>query len=135
MSEQARDRYVGNFIESADLMHSDPVTLAIADAIPPGTEKSADGRLIDRPIIAFEKTDKRFILSKTNERLVKAMHGSKPRSWTGQPITLTVRYLPKAFGETNVPTVRVVLPDGVPMPMACRKHYGQAQPISGGQRG
>ena len=123
-----REQFVGDFVESADLMRGDPVTLVIEDVIKPNTEKSADGRPIDRPIVVFEKATKRFIVSKTNERLIKAMHGSRPSEWKGKPLTLTVRYLETAFGEKNVPTIRVVLSEGIPMPFSCRKHYGRATP-------
>lgn len=130
MSSTAPPRFEGDFVESADLMNSKPVTLTISEVIKPGSEQSKDGRMIDRPIIAFEKATKRFVVSKTNERLLKAMFGPKPAEWVGQQVTLTVRYLKQAFGESNVPTVRVVLPDDVPMPWSCRKHYGQEKPFA-----
>lgn len=123
------DKFEGHFLESADLMASRPVTLTISGIVPPNTEKAADGRLIDKPIIAFEKTDKRMIIGKTNERIIKSFLGSKPNEWVGQKVTVMVRYLKAAFGESNVPTLRIVPPEGKPIPFACRKHWGQEMPF------
>lgn len=121
-------RFEGEYVESADLMGGAPVTLVVKDVIPPNTEKSADGRLVDKPIIVFEGARKRFVMGKTNERIVKAMHGRKPSQWIGKSVTLGVRYLKSAFGENNVPTVRVIPPAGVAIPFAARKHYGSDKP-------
>ncbi len=125
-----RQQYEGDFVESADLMRSGQVTLTIAAVVPPGTERSKDGRPIDLPIIAFEGATKRFVCSKTNERIVKAIHGPKVADWVGKQITLQVRYLRQAFGEWNVPTLRVVPPEGIPIPMAARKYFGKSEPFS-----
>lgn len=130
MSDEGKpQRFEGDFLESADLMHSDPVRVKIAKVIPPNTEKAADGRLIDRPIIEFHKAHKRFILSKTNVRLMKSLFGPTPAEWVDKEVTLGVRYLKTAFGEKNVPTVRVIVPDGSPMPFGARKHYGSPTPF------
>jgi hypothetical protein len=125
--DAAMARFEGHFVESADLM-SKQVTLTIAGVVPPNTEADAKKKLINRPILSFNKTSKRLILGKTNERIIRAIHGPKASGWLGKAITLSVRYLPEAFGEKNVPTVRVVPPVGIPLPMNCRKHYGMETP-------
>lgn len=121
------ERFEG-FLESSDLMQCPPVRLTIAGVSQPGSEKAKDGRVIDKPIIAFEGTNKRMILGKTNERLIKSLHGARPADWAGKTIVIGVRYLASAFGFTNVPTIRVILPKGAPMPFSCNKHYGSAKP-------
>lgn len=123
-----REPYKGDFIESSDLMATAAVRLRIAEVFAPGTQKCATGRDIDRPVLTFVHVEKRWVVSKTNERLLKAIFGPKTTAWIGQDITLGVRYLREAFGERNVPTVRVIMPDGIPMPYAARKHYGFATP-------
>lgn len=123
------ERFEGDFLESADLMQIKSVSLEILGATEPNTEKAADGRLIDKPIIGFKGTPKRMILGKTNVRNIKAEHGAKPSEWAGKRITIEIRYLKKAFGETNIPTLRVI-PQTVPIPFASRKHMGQPEPFS-----
>jgi hypothetical protein len=127
--DAAMARYEGHFIESADLMQRS-VTLTINGVVPPGVEKDKNGKgkVIEKAILSFDKTSKRFILGKTNERILKAIHGKKASGWIGKPVTLCVRYLPEAFGEKWVPTCRVMPPSNVPLPMNCRKHFGLAKP-------
>lgn len=121
-------RFEGDFVESADLMRCPPVTKTIKAVVKPGSEKCANKRVIDRPIIEFEGSSKRFICSKTNERLIKAIYGPKTSEWAGKQVTLMVRYLIEAFGEPDVPTLRIVLPRGIPMPFSVRKWYGSEKP-------
>ncbi len=127
--DQAMAKYEGDFLEVADIMHGPPRVVEIADVDAPNTKKDAQGKLIDKPILTFAKARKKFILNKTNERLIKSLHGGKASAWIGNTITLGVRYLDKAFGDTNVPTIRVIAPDGHPIPKAALKFYGSATPI------
>lgn len=126
--DAAMARFEGHFVESADLM-TRQVTLTINGIVPPNTEKDKDGkgRPIDKPILSFDKTSKRFIAGKTNQRIIRAIHGAKASGWLGKQITLGVRYLPEAFGEKWAPTVRVIPPEGVPLPMSVRKFYGLSE--------
>lgn len=126
--DSAMARFEGDFVESADLMQGPPVTLRIAGIVPPETETDAGGKIITKPIIAFEKARKRFVMGKTNERILKAIHGKKASAWIGKDITISVRYLRKAFEQENVPTLRIVIPDGMPVPFNVKKHYGKATP-------
>lgn len=121
------ERYVGNFIESSDMMTVPPVRLTIAGVTPPNTKSDSAGKVIKQPIIAFKETDKALVCGKTNIRCIKADHGSKPESWIGKTITLTVRYLREAFGEKNVPTLRII-PNN-PVPMGARKFMGYEKPL------
>ncbi len=125
--DAAMGRYEGSFVESADIM-TRPVTLIIASVVPPGVECDAKKKKIEKPIIGFEKANKRLILGRTNERILKAIHGKKASGWLGKPITLVVRYLAEAFGERNVPTIRILPPADVPLPMSARKFFGSEHP-------
>lgn len=124
-------RYSGHYLESCDLMQQ-PATLVIEAVYPPNSRKDQDGkgRPIDKPVLSFKGTSKELILGATNERLVKACLGRKASAWIGKSLKLSVRFLKEAFGQTNVPTIRVVLPPDVPMPFNCRKHYGADRPYS-----
>jgi hypothetical protein len=128
--DAAMARFDGPYLESSDLTQR-MVTLTISGVIPPGVEKDkgGKGKTIDKPMICFEKAAKRLILGRTNERIIKAIHGKKASGWIGKAVTLCVRYLPEAFGQTNVPTIRVMPPSNVPLPFNCRKHFGEAEPI------
>lgn len=123
MTEQ---KFTGDFLESADLMQAGKVKVVIEAVIPPGTEKSADGRVIDKPILKFQGSGKRMVCGKTNIRNIKADYGGKVAEWVGKEITLQVRYLERAFGEQNVPTLRIIPTS--PIPFASRKHMGKEQP-------
>ncbi len=131
MSEK-RQQYEG-YLESADLMHADDVRVTIKEVIPPNTEKSKDGKLIERPILVFEQGKKnRMVVGKTNERILKAQFGAKTAAWVGQGITIGVRYLEKAWAERNVPCIRIIPPPGCPVPWTARqeKNFGRKEPWS-----
>ena len=122
------EQYQGDFVESADLMNIPNVTLRIAGVVPPETEKDKAKKLIKRPIISFEKARKRMVIGKTNERILKALLGAKASSWIGKDVTIGVRYLAEAFGQKNVPTLRIIIPPGKPVPFSVQKHYGKETP-------
>jgi hypothetical protein len=124
------ERYEGNFLESADMMTAGEIRLTIKAIVPPNTERDSAKKLIKHPIISFEGTDKRLVCNATNERCIKSQFGSKAATWIGKQIVLRVNYLAEAFGEKNVPTLRVINPDGVPVPMAARKWMGQDKPFT-----
>lgn len=121
----------GNFIESADLMQAGEVTLTIDRVSAPGTEKSSDGKPIPHPVVWFKGTGKGLVCNKTNQKNIKAEYGAKVEKWIGQTIVLRVNYLKKAFGEFNVPTIRVI-PQKVPIPFGARKFMGQQTPFDKG---
>lgn len=99
-------------------------SLTIAKVIPPGAVKAADGTVIDRPIIEFEKAEKRFIVGKTNQRLITVHMGSKPEQWIGQRLTL---FPVKGdwFGVKDAIAVRVRVPEGSPNVSIKRAAMGQ----------
>jgi len=126
--DKKMEQYQGDFVESADLMHLPPVTLKIAGVVPPKTEKDSAKKIIERPILSFEKARKRLVVGKTNERILKALLGAKASGWIGKDVTIGVRYLAEAFGQKNVPTLRIIIPDGKPVPFSVKKHYGKETP-------
>lgn len=73
-------------------------TLTIAGVSPPGTEKSADGRLIDKPVLHFEGKDKALVLCKTNQQVIHIIVGEPiGERWVGKAIKIGARNV-KAFG-------------------------------------
>lgn len=121
-------RFEGPFLDSSDMMNREPVTLKIKAITPPNEMKAADGRVIDKPIIEFEGARKMLILNKTNQKILKALFGTKASGWIGHPVTIGVRYLKSAFGQKNVPTIRIIPPEGVPIPFGVQKHFGSEKP-------
>ena len=97
--------FTGNYIDALCVTGKD-ATLTIKSVTAPNTEKSANGQLIDKPIVRFEETDKGFILNKTNARTIGLAHGNEMDEWAGKTITLFATTT-DSFGEKNVPCVRV----------------------------
>jgi hypothetical protein len=98
--------------------------LTIIDVVAPNIEKDSGGKLINKPIISFKGAKKRLILNKINQKIIAMAYGTKPSLWADKKITLTVRILASAFGQVNVPVVRIVPPDGIALTFGMRKHYG-----------
>lgn len=121
------EKYEGNYLESCDLMATPPVSLTIKSVTDKNTEKDSRGKLIKNIVIRFEETDKAFVCCPTNRRLISAQYGSKPAIWIGKKVSLEVRYLDLTsfIGESNVPSIRVLLPAGVAEPLQCRKWMGE----------
>ncbi len=99
--------------------------LTIKEVIAPDTIKSADGKYIDKPILAFSETEKMLVLGKTNERLATCALGTgKPKEWIGKKITLyPVRE--NWFGQKNVAAIRVRIPEGKTRPFIQPKSMGK----------
>lgn len=123
--DKQMQRFEGPYLESSDLLHVSPIQVTIASVIPPKTERSADKKLIDKPILTFDRAKKRLIVNKTNERILKAMFGKHASGWVGKKITLAVRVLDKAFGHENVPTIRIVPDADTLVPFSVHKHMGR----------
>lgn len=121
-------QFEGPFLDSSDLMNRPPVTLTIETIYPPGEMKAADGRDIDKPVMAFKGARKMLILNKTNQKILKSMFGAKASGWIGHPVTIGVRYLKRAFGQDNVPTIRIIPPEGSAIPFGVQKHMGSEKP-------
>ncbi len=98
------DAFKGNFIEALHLGTKDAV-MTIESVDDPNTIKSADKKLIDKPIVRFKGTDVGFILNKTNARAIGLAHGNEMNGWVGKQITIYATTC-EAFGDT-VPCVRV----------------------------
>lgn len=41
-----------------------------------------------KPIVEFEETDRKFVLNKTNGKIIAAMYGTDADKWTGKRVTL-----------------------------------------------
>lgn len=102
--------------------HYQAFTLTIAKVIPGGEIIYENGMPADMAL-AFEKTDKVYVLNRTNYRLIKQMHGSNAASWVGRKITLTPAAV--RFGSETCLGLRVRIPDGMTVSKGVSKHYGR----------
>jgi hypothetical protein len=130
MSKAMEDKYEGNFLEGSDLPEGKRLTVAIEAVVPPGTEKDSSGKVILKAIIAFKGAKKRMILGKTSYGVLKVLFGKDETQWIGKSIDLMRRYLPSkfAFGVHNEMCVRIVPPDGTPLPGKVIKYLGRPTP-------
>lgn len=127
VDEAMASQFSGNFLDASDLPKGKTVTVTISDLVPPNVERDSAKKLIDKAILSFAGKQKRLILNKTNAKIIKMAHG-EPSKWIGQQINLTVRILKEAFGQSNVPVIRVVPPSGVNLTFGMRKKYGAEVP-------
>ena len=134
IDKQMAGQFDGNFLDAVDLAGKEFVTVTISDVVAPNQEHDAKKKLIDKTIIAFKGKQKRMIVNKTNLKVIKWAHGPKVSAWVDKDIVLTVRYLKEAFGNKNVPVLRVVPPEGKSLPVGMRKAYGSATPFSDAPR-
>ena len=101
------------------------VTLTIEGIHAGGTIFGADKKAVDNDSISFVGTEKKLVLNKTNKRLLKiATKSSKSDGWLGKKVTI-YPVLINAFGEKNVPCIRVRVGDGNPVPFGVRKFLGK----------
>ena len=99
-------------------------TLTITEIIAPGTVKAADRKLIDKPILVFEQTDKRLVLGKINTRLIKCALGtSRPADWVGKQIKIHA-CRGNWFGQKDVAAIRVRIPEGGAKPFLVPAQVG-----------
>jgi hypothetical protein len=76
--------YSSNWLTGDELADSDDVTLTIAGV---EIKKFDDGKM--KPILAFEETDKRLVVNKTNALMISEVCGTKNTDhWIGKSITL-----------------------------------------------
>ena len=130
MSKAMDDKYEGNFLEGSDLPDNKRFPLTIEAVVPPGTEKDASGKVILKAIVAFKGAKKRMILGKTSYGVLKVLFGKDETQWIGKQVDLMRRYLPSkfAFGVHNEMVVRIVPPDGTPLPGKVIKYLGRPTP-------
>jgi hypothetical protein len=128
LDTEMRAAFEGNFLDASDLSGKD-ITVVIESIIAPKKEKDSTGKVIDKTIIAFKGAKKRFIANKTNAKCLSMLFGNKASLWIGKEVTLTTRYLAEAFGQKNVPVVRVKV-DADKLTFGMRKKYGAAESFS-----
>ncbi len=134
IDEGMRQQFEGNFLDALDIPKGG-ITVEIVDVVVPDAEKDKTGKTIDKGILAFKGAKKRLILNKVNSKIIALAHGKKASEWIGKSITLTVRYLKTAFGQSNVPVIRVVPDESHPLTFGMRKNYGAAEPYRSGSNG
>lgn len=130
LDDAMRQQFEGNFLDALDVPPNG-ITVEISEVTAPKAEKDNTGKVIDKAILSFKGAKKRLILNKVNSKIIALQHGKKASEWVGKQITLTVRYLEKAFGQRNVPVIRIKPDDSHPMTFGMRKNYGAEQPYKG----
>jgi len=99
------------FLDAGDL-DGNEVTMTIKLVREPGDQdKGLDGQPIDKPIVAFEKRRKEWVLNKTNAKTIRddLGYGNKYEKWKGRKIVLFPTTC-RSFGET-VACIRVKVVD------------------------
>lgn len=133
IDDAVSERYEGNYVDAAELMACRGVKVLIESVIAPNTEKDARKKLIDKPLLVLKggTKNKKLIVGKTNWKILVAMFGKKSSGWIGKEITIAARYLPKSqgFGQVNCPCVRIIPPQGHPIPKSAMDFMGTAQPV------
>lgn len=127
------ERYEGNFLEASDLPEGALVSVEIEAITPPDAERDAAKRIIKRAILQFKGKKKRLILNKTGFRVLKILFGAATDDWVGKTVQLQRRYLPAhrtIDKHENEPCVRIVPPEGTPIPKSVRDFLGSKLPIS-----
>lgn len=111
-----KERTLGSgFLYSEDLMqHGEykTFTLEIAEVIAANTVKSADGKMIDKPILRFVGAERMLVLNRTNQSAIPYATGQAIRDCVGHKVTLEVRDV-KSFGGIIEPAIRIMPPEGV----------------------
>ena len=114
MASDKKDFGTG-FLYAEDLIRGgdfQPVTVVISEVHPPNTIKNAEQKLIDKPVIGFEKASRRLVLCKTNEAILKYVCGEQVgEGWIGKEVTLQARVV-DSFGD-QVTAIRVVPKSGM----------------------
>jgi hypothetical protein len=116
----------GEYIFAEDLLVDGEwkqYTLTIAKVYPRGTLKTKEGKVIDRNVLEFDRSAKKLVLNKSNERLCKLVIGSnKASAWIGKQITLYAASNVAAFGQKTC-AIRIRVPKDM-IPYGVRKHLG-----------
>lgn len=130
LDERMASQFEGNFMDATDIMKAGDTTVTISDVSAPDQEKDATGKSINKAILTFAKAKKRLILNKTNCKVMAGLYGKKATEWIGKPVTLCVRYLETAFGQKNVPVIRIKPESEGNLPFGMRKRYGSPKPFA-----
>ena len=100
------DQYEGNFLEALLLPQDKPVEVEIEKIEPAGSVKSADGRVIDKPVMHFKGKSRALVLAKCNARAIARKYGPNMDSWVGKTIGIFQARV-NAFGQPDTPAIRV----------------------------
>ena len=95
--------FPGRFLKAGDLAGRDFI-LCIASLSFDEFDRD-DGGKEQRPVLWFTKTDKGFVLNKTNANMIASLHGSETDTWVGKLITLGTENV--SFRGNIAPAIRV----------------------------
>ena len=118
------------YLASEEFLEKD-VTLTIKGVKIDNLQMS-DGGTEDKPVVMFEKTDKKLVLNKTNATTIAKLYGSEARGWAGKAITLYPTEC-QAFGKTvDCIRIRSKAPKSKPSP---EPEAAPAEPVSAADAG
>lgn len=120
------ERYEGLFVCCDDLPEGQAVSVEIESIAMPGTEQDSRKKVIDKAIVTFKGATKRFILNKTNYRVLKGMFGKDHNGWIGQTIQLQRRYI--TFRGEPAMGIRIIPPKGTILPLSVVSQMGTREP-------
>ena len=95
--------FPSRFLKAGDLAGRD-VTLCIARLNFDEFDRD-DGTKEKRPVLWFTKTDKGFVLNKTNARMIASLHGGETDNWVGKHIVVGTESV--SFRGNITPAIRV----------------------------
>ena len=97
-------------------------SLTISESFAPGELKASDKKPINKYVIGFAETNKRYVVPKTCKRLIHIATGQGDHTaWVGQKVTLYPA-CGEAFGK-KTPFIRVRCKTDM-IPYGVRKHLG-----------
>lgn len=101
------------------------INVEISEVFPPGSLKAANGKQIEKWVIAFKGKSKKLCLAKTNTSIIHLVTGDPPgESWVGRAVTLQARVV-KAFGADTL-AIRVIPPVGTVLRRTLIERLGRA---------
>ena len=95
--------FPSKFLKAGDLVDRDFI-LCIASLSFDEFDRD-DGGKEKRPVLWFTKTEKGFVLNKTNANMIASLHGSETDDWVGRLITLGTENV--SFRGNIAPAIRV----------------------------
>jgi len=96
--------FPSNYI-SGDLLRGRSITITIEEIKPRAPVKMLGGKTEEKVVVCMAGKDKRWILNKTNARLLAGLFGPETTGWVGKTVVLRGELV--RFGKDMVDGIRV----------------------------